>query len=180
MTRPSLHIASLAAVALSACHGEATRHAAAEATRVEVVRRGKVVDRVLLAGELHATAAVELTVPHVKAWVAIRWLAEDGAHVKTGDRVVELDNTQFSQQLDDKRLLLTTAELTLASARALSVADTATKELELQQHKIELAKCEIQAAVPAELLGGRDAQDRQLKLAESRVAVDKAAQDLAS
>ena len=54
------------------------------------------------------------------------------------------------------------------------------KSSQLQQHRIELAKCEIQAAVPADLLGGRDAQDRQLKLAESRVAVDKAAQDLAS
>jgi HlyD family secretion protein len=173
---------ALAAVAIAgACHARTVRHVAAEVARVEAVRRGKIVDRVLLAGELHATAADELRVPRTEVWMlSIRWMAEDGSRVKAGDRVVELDNSQFTEKLEEKRLALTTAELTLADARALTATDIASKELELKQHQIELAKKTLEASVPADLLGARDAQDRQLKLREAQVAVDRATSALAS
>ena len=59
-----------------------------------VVTRGALEERLLLTGELEADRSEELVAPRTEGWgVAIRWLAEDGAPVRQGDPVVELDNT---------------------------------------------------------------------------------------
>src|SRR5262249_27063494 len=143
--------------------------------------RGTVADRQLMTGELHGISSVALTVPRTESWqLAIRWLAEDGAPVKAGDRVVELDNSAFTAQLEEQRLALLEAEMTLRGARDLDAIATEQKPTELRQHQIALDKATVHAGVPADLLTGRDAQDRQLDKKRAEVAVDKAAHDLAA
>src|SRR5262245_36126303 len=67
---------------------------------------GNAPERLLLTGRLQAVSSVDLTTPRTRVWnVSLRWLAEDGAQVKTGDRVAELDNSAFTGDLEEKKLV---------------------------------------------------------------------------
>jgi hypothetical protein len=172
-------IAACAVVA--ACHGEIERPVAGELVRTARVGRGEVIDRQVLTGELRAASAAVLTVPRTDAWqLAIRWLAEDGAVVAAGDKVVELDNSAFTAQLDEKRLGVLEAEMTFRGAQALAAIETATKETELRQQRIALEKATVRADVPGDLLTGREAQERQLEKKRAEIAVEKAEHALAA
>ncbi len=165
-----------------ACHRAPAKHAAAaEATQLAKVTRGPLIDRVLVTGELRAASAVELVVPRTLTWMlAIRWMAEDGAEVKAGDRVLSFDNSAVTADLETKRLALLEAQMTLRSAIDLSAMDTQTKENELAQHQVALDKAKVLATVPGDLLAKRDYQERQLEQKRAEVAVKKAKEDLAA
>lgn len=171
----------LVAVGCAACRGAPARPVTGEPARTVTLAQGTIADRQLITGELRATASATLSTPRTESWqLAIRWLAEDGARVKAGDRVVELDNSAFTAQLEDKRLALLEAEMTLRDAQDLDAIATEQKVTELRQHQIALDKATVRAGVPADLLTGRDAQERELESKRAEVAVDKAAHDLAA
>src|SRR5688572_13450008 len=68
------------------------------------VRKGTFISDVVLTGELEAARGAAITVPSLPNWqTSIKWLAVDGAMVKEGERVVELDNSTFTADLDSKR-----------------------------------------------------------------------------
>jgi HlyD family secretion protein len=171
-------------VGCAACRGEPVRPAAGEPARVVTLARGAIADRQLMTGELRAASSIRLTVPrpiNTDAWqLGIRWLAEDGAQVKAGDHVVEFDNSAFTAQLEEKRLGLLEAEMTLHGAQDLDAIATEQKVTELRQHQIALDRAAVHAGIPAELLAGREAQERELDRKRAEVAVDKAAHDLAA
>lgn len=170
-----------AAVALAACGGERARPAASEPVRTQAVRRGDIVDRQFLTGEIRASSAEGLATPRTDSWqLVIRWLADDGATVKAGDKVIEFDNSAFTSQLAEKHLAVLEAEMTLRGARDLGEVAIASKETELRQQQIALDKATLRAAVPGDLLAGRDAQERQLARKRAEVAVDKATHELAA
>jgi HlyD family secretion protein len=173
---------ALLVIALAACHrSSAPKPSAASAVQVAKVMRGSLGDRVLLTGELRAASAVELVVPRTLTWMlAIRWMAEDGAQVKAGDRVLSFDNSAVTADLETKRLALLEAQMTLRSSSDLAAMDTQTKENELAQHQVAFDKAKVLATVPADLLAKRDYQERQLEQKRAEVAVKKAKEDLAA
>ena len=146
------------------------------------MRRGDLVDRVVLTGELKPSFAgsTNLQVPPVDRDISIRWLAEDGEHVAAGDRVIEFDNAAFTEGLETKHLAAIDAEMTARNADAISVIATADKEAELRQHEIELEKATLRADIPADLLSAHDAQQNQLDKSRAETAVTKAKRDLQS
>jgi len=162
-------------VLAAACSGQPAQKTSAPVARTAKVVKRDVVDRVVLTGELHAASAIDLTVPRTDAWeISIRWLAEDGIAVKAGDRVLEFDNSAVTKQLEQEKLALLEAEMTLRSAEALAAIEGEQKKTELDQAKIALAKATLLADVPADLLSGRDAQERQLEKKRQEIAVEKA------
>ena len=173
--------ALLLTVALGAagCAGaaEGDRGAGAELT----VRRGDLRPRLLLTGELAAERAVELKVPRTPSWqVQVRWMAEDGTAVRAGDRVVELDNSSFTEELEQKRAGAEDASTELVRRQAEVRSSLAEKEWMVEQKKSELAKAKLAAAVPPDLISVRDHQDRQLTLRRAEVELAKAERDLAA
>src|SRR5512138_187309 len=60
-------------------------------------------DVFLLSGELGAVASQSLVTPRGEGELQIRWLAEDGAEVKQGERLVELDPTRTLQSIEERR-----------------------------------------------------------------------------
>ena len=107
------------ACSLGACAGGA--HAAGELGPGAdlAVRRGTLRTRLLLTGELKAAESEELIVPRTPNWqLTIRWMEEDGAAVKAGQRVVEFDNSSFTSALEEKRLSAAEAEKDLARTEA--------------------------------------------------------------
>jgi len=174
----------LVLVALAcACSGGGAHRAdkVEERARVEKVHRGDVVDRVLLTGTLHATQSEDLNVPRTPTWeLPIRWMAEDGATVKAGERALEFDNSSFVSTLAEKKLNYLDALMQFHTFEDTSALDIAQKQFELDNAKLVLAKAKVQANVPADLLPARTAQERQLEQKRAEVAVEKAEKELAS
>jgi multidrug resistance efflux pump len=163
------------ALAAAACDRDPAAAVPGAGARPVKVARGQIAPRVLLTGELVAETAVDLTVPQTESWqLTIRWLVEDGAVVAAGDRVLEFDNSQFTNGLEQKRLAATEAASVLRSFEDVSALSLAVKEHELRQHRIALDKATLLASVPADLISERTAQERRLAKARAEVAVENA------
>jgi len=168
-------------IVLAACSAQPAQRASAPVVRTAKVVKRDVADRVLLTGALHAASAIDLQVPRTDSWqISLRWLAEDGTQVKAGDRVIEYDNSAETKQLEQEKLTYIEAEMTLRSAQALAQISAAQKKTELEQAKIALEKATLLADVPADLLSGHDAQERQLEKKRQQIAVEKAQGQLKS
>lgn len=141
--------------------------------------RGAIEDSVLLSGELAASAAVNLSVPRTPIWtLSVSWLAEDGAVVKKGDRIVEFDAAALHGDLETQRNAVRRAERELASQEAKSLATVAEKGLAVERKRAELGRAELAASVQADLVPLREHQEKQLALAQARAALTQAQDEL--
>ncbi|MFT3695399.1 MAG: HlyD family efflux transporter periplasmic adaptor subunit [Kofleriaceae bacterium] len=168
-----------ALILLVACSGAKQHEQRHEDQRMGAVTRGTLVERSVLTGELRAPSAVDFVVPRTDQWeIAIRWLAEDGAEVKAGDRIVEFDNSSVTNTLEQQRLALTDAEMAYRSAKDLSDIDTQAKKNAVEQHKVALEKAKVKADVPPDLIATRDLQERKLDEKRMEAELAKSISDL--
>jgi multidrug resistance efflux pump len=145
---------------------------AAEALRV---RRGAFRGDVVLTGEVRAARGDDLVVPRLPQWqTSVKWLITDGAEVKKGDRVVELDNSTFATNLDAKRQAVTQAQQELQQKDAEWYADTLSKQIDVEKKRADYDKAKLDAEVPKDVLSQRDFQDRQVKYQRADVELAKA------
>jgi HlyD family secretion protein len=139
------------------------------------VRRGTFASDVVITGELRAARGEELAVPHLPQWqTTIKWIAPDGAETKKGDRIVELDNSTFSTNLDAKRQAVAQAQQQLQQKEAEWKADTLDKQLDVERKRADYDKTKLDAAVPKEIISSRDYNDRQIKFKRAEVELAKA------
>jgi multidrug efflux pump subunit AcrA (membrane-fusion protein) len=165
---------------VAACSGgNASKPTATEeAPRIVHAARGQVSDRVLVTGRLDSTSSEELRVPRTDAWeLPIRWMAEDGAAVKQGERVLEFDNSQFTASLEEKKLAVLDAISAFNTFEGVTALELQTKQYALQSARISLDKAKVLAGVPADLLAGRTYQERQLEMKRAQAAVEQAEKD---
>ncbi len=145
------------------------------------LRRGTFVNEIVLTGELDAARGATISVPDLPQWQSsIKWLAQDGSQVKKGERVVELDNSSFTNDLDTKRHAAMETAQQMEQKEAEWKADIEQKQLDFDSRKSDYEKAKIDAAVPRDLLSAREYQDRQTKLARASVEFAKAKDILAS
>jgi HlyD family secretion protein len=171
----------LALLSLLGCAGAGAETGAAASGRDLVTRRGTLRERLVLTGELKAGRAAELVVPRTPSWqLQIRWMEKDGTPVKAGQKVVEFDNSQFTSDLDEKRLTVTQAADDLEKGRAEAATALAEKQFAVEEKKNDREKARIAASIPQSLLPLLEYQERQLALRKAEVAVEKAAADLAA
>lgn len=141
--------------------------------------RGSLRPTVQLTGELDAVRAQRIIVPRTPLWeMAIRWMESDGAEVAAGQIVLELDNSQFAGDLENRRLAESSAVNELMRKEADLEASLADKALVLEQARVDLQKARIEAAVPQEILGRREYEELQLELSRTAVRGEKAQDDL--
>ncbi len=172
-------LVTMLVIATGCDRGAAAGAGAADRPRRAVVSHGDLAPRVLLTGQLRAVSAIDLNVPRTDAWeLSIRWMADDGADVKAGQRVLEFDNSAFTSQLEQKKLLLLQATTDFRSARDVGALATADKEAEVRERSAGVDKAKLLADVPADLLPGRTAQERQLELSRARAALVAAETEL--
>jgi HlyD family secretion protein len=169
--RNSLIAAALSLVMVS-CFSGYSEDAPRNALRT---RRGRFVSELTLTGELEAARGEAITVPLLPQWQSsIKWLSPDGAEVKKGERVVELDNSSFTADLDTKRQAELQVLQEIQQKDAEAKADLEQKQLDYETRKSELDKAKIDAAVPKDILSLRDYQDRQIKLERAQTEFAKA------
>ena len=90
------------------CRSASGGNDASRKGEVRVVRR-TVEDVFLLTGELSAVRSASLTAPRGQE-MQIRWMVEDGAEVKEGERVIEFDASRLNENIEERRLKVRQAE----------------------------------------------------------------------
>jgi multidrug efflux pump subunit AcrA (membrane-fusion protein) len=173
-------VTAMTAIAMCACGGDAMKpRAGGGAARHEAVTRGDLTPRVLLTGELKAASAIDIVVPRTESWeISIRWLPEDGATVKTGDRLVDFDNSAVATKLEEQKLQTLEAEIGYANLVATTALDGDAKLNEQRQSQIAYDTAALKASVPADLIPTRDAQERQLDKKKAEIALEKTKQEV--
>lgn len=180
-TSASVCLLLLACLApLAGCSGTGAR---AESSREAglTAHRGVFRQRLILSGELAAERGDSLNVPRTNAFqLTIRWLAPDGVPVKAGDPVVAFDNSQFSSDLEEKRLSASQAGSDLATAQADVKTGAAERRFNVEKARADLEKAKLDAAIPKDLLALREYQERQLALKRAETELAKAEEVLHS
>lgn len=144
------------------------------------VREGALARQVILSGELRSDGGAEVIVPRLPSWeTTIRYIIEDGAVVREGDRLVELDTSQIASELDNKLAAREQAINALTSKRAEVAGTMAEREFAVERTAVELRKAEIAASIPADLQQRRRHEELQLAMQQARTAHEKAVADLA-
>jgi multidrug resistance efflux pump len=139
------------------------------------VRRGDFANDLLLTGEMTAPQGSIISVPRLPQWqTSIKWLAADGIEAKAGDRIVELDNAQFASVLDAKQQAVVQAQQQLAQKDGEWSADFTQKQLDADRKKVDYDKTKLDAAVPPDIVSGREYDDRQIKYKRATVEYQKA------
>jgi HlyD family secretion protein len=145
------------------------------------VRRGEFVQTLILSGELEAAEGAVISVPKLPSWqTTIQWIAPEGSVVAEGDRVAELDNSEFASGIEQRKSTLNETDYRLRQRTAEIAATLAEREFDLRSRNKDLEKTTLDAAVPAELLSRRDYEDRQLALSRAKTEQEKAVTNLAS
>src|SRR5258708_2682433 len=138
------------------------------------VHRGNFVDELVLTGQLEAARGAVIAVPRLPSWqTTVRWIVEDGAEVKEGDKVGELDSGPFTANLDTKRQAVVQARQALAQKDAESAADLAQKALDVQQKQVDFERARITADVPTDIVSKREFEDREVKRKRAEVELAK-------
>jgi multidrug efflux pump subunit AcrA (membrane-fusion protein) len=152
------------------------------------VRRGDLVRKTLLTGDLQARQGETITVPRSTSWqTTIQWLAEDGIDVAEGEEVAVLDTGAVTSNIADKRTSLQEARHQLAEHEARAKAEVTEKEFELERRRTELQKAEMKVILPRDLIPAREAEENELayrraekELAKAFEALDAAVRGLAA
>ncbi len=159
------------------CGGCGRASAASESHgEVRVVAK-PVEDVFLLSGELRAVRSISLTGPRSEGRLQIRWLAEDGAEVKQGERIAEFDPTNLIQRLEERRLRLRQAELSRESLQSSSAAEAERRRAAVDKAEIEDRKSQLEASVPLEYRDPKDRPTLQSKWQQTHASLEKARLD---
>jgi multidrug resistance efflux pump len=141
--------------------------------------RGDFETHLLLTGVLEAVRSTLATAPNVPASeLQIRWMEEDGAYVRAGQKVLEFENDTFAGVLEDLKLTRSKEEKELGRLEAQSRADAAEKAFAVLTREVELEKARLEADVPPEILPFREFQEKQLALERARTELEKAREEL--
>jgi HlyD family secretion protein len=152
--------------------GFASRAAAGEA----VAGRRLVEDVFLLSGELAAVRSVSIVAPRGEA-LQIRWMVDDGADVKEGDRVIEFDSSRLVQNIEELRLKVRQAQNDRESRERAVVAEADGKRVAVEKAEVEAEKARIDAEVPRDLRPAVEWTKFQATYAESKATLEKARLD---
>jgi multidrug efflux pump subunit AcrA (membrane-fusion protein) len=164
-TRAIRHL-TLIAAGLSAC-------GRAAGPRQATVTVKSVEDVFLLTGELRAVRSSSVLTPRGDS-LQIRWLAEDGADVREGERVAEFDPTSLIQRLEERRLRLQQAELQREGLERAAVGERERRRAALEKAEIEDQKSRLEASVPLEYREPKARPQLQAQWQQTRAALEKA------
>lgn len=145
------------------------------------LRRADFRSDVVLSGEIEAARGEFLNVPSIPSrQTAIKWIVEDGATVAAGDRIVELDNSALTADLESKRQSAMQAVQELQQREAEWAADLEQKQLDVDTRRGAVERARIESLVPREIVSGRAWEEKQTALRRATVEYEKAADVLAA
>lgn len=104
---------------------------------------------------------------------SIRWIVDNGAYVKKGDTLVELDDSSWADQLITQQIALTTAKGDLDQAKATYELDMVASEgaIKTAEVNLEVAKITLEEYLKGQYEQSRVDFENQLTMARSDVVM---------
>lgn len=137
--------------------------------------RGDLRERWLLTGQLETAVAEAVVVPRTPEWnITLRWIEKDGARVKAGQKIAELDDSAFARDLLDKKLAAAKAKTDLEHQERESAVQALERAFAVDEARIALEKAKLEAAVAPDSYPLRVYQEKQVALRRREVALEKA------
>ncbi|MFO0845594.1 MAG: sigma-70 family RNA polymerase sigma factor [Gemmataceae bacterium] len=150
--------------------GEPPKGPPAPLADVAPAQRGDRQSAVVERGSVKAAVASDLACGLERA--TVRWVLEDGARVKKGDRLVVLDDTPLRDQLHEQRVMFdqavaakTAAGASLARIQKENHLDTRAGEVEVKLARLEVRKNASKDPVEREIL--------ELKVEQALIRLDR-------
>ncbi len=144
-----------------------------------VVKRGRLDMKVYTDGELHAKRSVMVVAPSVSGNLRIIHLTPTGAHVASGQVVVEFDPSEQEYNLQENRFDLEEAQEEIAKAKADAAVQAAKDDVELLKAKFDVRRAELDVS-KNELVSVIDAKKNLLALEEAKRHLAQLEQDIKS
>jgi multidrug efflux pump subunit AcrA (membrane-fusion protein) len=177
LPRVAIAAATAAAVGLLASSTACARRAGAGPSGAARATVRSIEDVFLLTGELRAVRADSLVAPRAEGELQIRWMAEDGAEVKQGERVAELDPTRLVQTIEERRLRLRQAEIDRESKERSAEAEREKKRVAVEKAQVEADKTRLDAEIPLEYRDPIDRPRIRAQWQQAKAALEKARLD---
>ena len=130
------------------------------------VRRGDLVVKTYLRGELRAVRSLTLTAPNIGSMSQITQLAPTGALAKRGNLLFELDDSERVAALEDTMLTVEQIKENLKKAEAELEIRKSQDEVEIVQANFQVRRAELEVQ-RNELLAEIDARKNELTLEEA-------------
>ncbi|HQR46561.1 MAG TPA: HlyD family efflux transporter periplasmic adaptor subunit, partial [Thermoanaerobaculia bacterium] len=135
--------------------------------------------RLVLTGELVPVRSSDVFVPQTNQWqMQVRWIENDGAFVKAGQRILEFDSATFASQLEEKVLAVEQLESELVRAVADVETQLEEKLLTLEQRKNAVERARVEAEIPEGIRARREDEDKRLALQKAEAERTKAEENL--
>ena len=141
------------------------------------VRRGDLVVKTHLRGELRAVRSLTLTAPNIGTQSQITQLAPTGALAKRGDLIFELDDSERVAALEDSLLSVEQIQENLKKAEAELEIRKSQDEVEIVQANFQVRRAELEVR-RNELLAAIDARKNELTLEEAKRRKQKLEEDI--
>ncbi|MDE0103191.1 MAG: HlyD family efflux transporter periplasmic adaptor subunit [Bryobacterales bacterium] len=141
------------------------------------VRRGDLVVKTYLRGELRAVRSLTLTAPNIGAMSQVTQLAPTGALANRGDLLFELDDSERVAALEDTLLEVEQIQENLKKAEAELEIRKSQDEVEIVQANFQVRRAELEVQ-RNELLADIDARKNELTLEEARRRKQKLEADI--
>ncbi len=166
--------AAVVALALTGCTSGRADPPRREAARDDRAVRKAVEDVFLLSGELAAVRSTSIVTPRGRGPLQIRWMAEDGAEVKEGDRLVDFDASNLIQRIEERRLALEQAVIAREGAERNAAAEAEKKRVAVEKAQVEADKAEVDAVIPKDMRPAAEWRKFQATFHEKQAALEKA------
>ncbi|NJN64299.1 MAG: HlyD family efflux transporter periplasmic adaptor subunit [Acidobacteria bacterium] len=158
----ALAVSALSVVSLSGCADDAS--ASNPQASGPSIARGNFERALLLTGALEAVRSIEIKAPQTAVFqTRIQFMAEEGSEVRTGDPLVDFDNTVFADQAEDLENRILDAETTIVSRR--NELETALKDLQIELAEREFAyeSAKVRAQIDPSIVSRRDFEERRFQ-----------------
>ena len=144
-----------------------------------LVRRGDLIVKTHLRGELQAVRTLSLTAPNLGSATQITQLAPAGALSSTGDLIMEFDDSERQAALEDAQLEVDRVNEQLKKARADLEIRKSQDDVELLKARFAVRRAELEVK-KNELISAIDARKNVLTLEETERREQKLRQDIKS
>lgn len=153
---------------------------AGSSSNVHVVESGQIVRVIILTGELRAERSILINAPRIQSSFqnTITFLAPEGKFVRSGERVVEFDDSSLLSQRSEAERTLDEAILNIQKRKVDLEAERCDLLNAVVQAEANLERDMLYSKISKELIPANTYQRYQLNLERSQLALQKAQEQL--
>lgn len=139
------------------------------------VKSGDFLKEVVLTGSIQAREAERFVVPSTNTWrIQIKWMAEEGTHLKPGDPAVRFDTSNLATEIENLILSLQAKEEEKLQKLQDYNHQKFEVEVKLKQAEVDYEKKKIDAEIPKGLESNFKYDKNQLELKRAKQTLENA------